>query len=292
MAYDTFLKIGAEVEVTSPDHTLRGTLFPAKIVGKGSVDTKFLVEYTTLEAQNDDGERLREEVELVLLRPLPPRERNYAFSFGDNVDAFFGGGWWEGAITEILDGSKKFGVYFRFAKQQFEFGKSCLRLHREWVKGNWVPPLLEKNVSVTEEAKARTRSKLHEGTRVEVCSDEDGLQGAWFAATIVKVVGKDTFLVQYETLKTEDETEFLTEEADRKNMRPYPPEAVKGFKLNDKVDALYNDGWWEGVICKVLRGGRYRVYFEGTGDYMNFDPSELRPHQDWIDETWVMSSQL
>ncbi|KAH7514897.1 hypothetical protein FEM48_Zijuj11G0139000 [Ziziphus jujuba var. spinosa] len=101
--------------------------------------------------------------------------------------------------------------------------------------------------SVTEEAKARTRSKLNEGTRVEVCSDEDGLQGAWFAATIVKVVGKDTFLVQYETLKTEDETEFLTE-ADRKNMRPYPPEAVKvnGFKLNDKVDALYNDGWWEG----------------------------------------------
>ncbi|KAH7514898.1 hypothetical protein FEM48_Zijuj11G0139100 [Ziziphus jujuba var. spinosa] len=48
------------------------------------------------------------------------------------------------AITEILDGLKKFGIYFGFAKQHFEFRKSSLRLHREWVKGNWVPPLLEK----------------------------------------------------------------------------------------------------------------------------------------------------
>lgn len=108
------------------------------------------------------------------------------------------------------------------------------------------------------------------------------------------MVGKNKFLVQYEKLKTDDETEFLTEEADGKNIRPYPPKAVKanGYKLHEKVDALYNDGWWEGVICKVLRGGRYRVYFKGTGDYMKFEPSELRPRQDWIDETWVMSSQL
>lgn len=146
MADETFLKVGAEIEVTSPDHSLRGALFPAKIVRDGSVDTKFMVEYTTLEAPDDDGKRLREEVESALLRPLPPRERNYAFSFGDNVDTFFAGGWWEGAITEIMDDSRRFVVYIRFAKQQFAFGKSSLRLHREWIKGNWVPPL-EKKVS-------------------------------------------------------------------------------------------------------------------------------------------------
>ena len=104
MAYDAFLEVGAEVEVTSTDHCLRGTLFPAKVVKRGSQSTRFVVEYTTLKAKNHD-KPLREEIEQGFLRPLPPRERNYAFKLGDKVDAFFTGGWWEGEITEVLDDS-------------------------------------------------------------------------------------------------------------------------------------------------------------------------------------------
>lgn len=135
--------------------------------------------------------------------------------------------------------------------------------------------------------------KPNEGTLVEVCCEEDGLKGAWFAATIIKTLEREKFLIQYKKLRTDDDSKFLTEEVDKKNMRPYPPEAVKvgDFKLNEEVDAWCNDGWWEGVICKILRGRRYRVYFRGTEDYMSFKHSELRPRQEWIDETWVMASQ-
>lgn len=143
-----------------------------------------------------------------------------------------------------------------------------------------------------EEAKAIKGWKLNEGTLVEIHCDEDGLKGAWFAATIIKMVEKDKFLIQYKKLRTDDDKQFLTEEVDKKNIRPYPPEAVKvdNFKLNEEVDALHNDGWWEGVICKILRGKRYQVYFKGTDDRMSFKHSELRPRQEWIDETWVMAN--
>lgn len=119
------------------------------------------------------------------------------------------------------------------------------------------------------------------------------MKGAWFAATIIRTLERDKFLIQYKKLRTDDDSEFLTEEVDKKNMRPYPPEAVKvgDFKLNEEVDAWCNDGWWEGVICKILRGRRYRVFFRGTGDYMSLKQSELRPRQEWIDETWLMASQ-
>lgn len=143
MADYSFLRIGAEVEVTSTDRHLRGTLFPARIVQIGSRNTRFVVEYTTLKPKNDEVSRpLREEVELGFLRPSAPRERNYAFKLGDKVDAFFTGGWWEGEITKVLDDSR-FDVYFRFAMHEFSFGPARLRLHREWDQGNWVPPLQE-----------------------------------------------------------------------------------------------------------------------------------------------------
>lgn len=135
----SYFSIGDEVEVTSIDHNLRGTLFPAKIIGKDWNADKFVVEYKHLEA-ND--EPLREEVDLVLLRPLPPppSEPGYRFEFGDEVDAFFSGGWWEGVITEVDDEGSLFWVYFRFAKQQFQFLPSELRVHQEWDKGAWLPP--------------------------------------------------------------------------------------------------------------------------------------------------------
>ena len=134
---DSCFSIGDEVEVTSADHSLRGTLFPAKIIGRDWNTDKFVVEYKHLEA-ND--EPLREEVELVLLRPLPPMpEHGYTFVFGDEVDAFFSGGWWEGVITEVDDEGSMFWVYFRFAKQQFQFLASELRIHQEWDKGTWFP---------------------------------------------------------------------------------------------------------------------------------------------------------
>lgn len=136
--------------------------------------------------------------------------------------------------------------------------------------------------------------KFKKGTPVEVSSDEDGFQGAWFAATIVDAIGQEIYLIEYQSLRTEDDTNFLREEVDIQHLRPPPPEIVMAcdFKLNEEVDALYNDGWWEGVISRVLKNSRYIVYFKGTKDEEEFQHSALRPRLDWIDGTWVRPSQV
>ncbi|KAJ8752273.1 hypothetical protein K2173_003909 [Erythroxylum novogranatense] len=137
------------------------------------------------------------------------------------------------------------------------------------------------------------KEKFSKEMLVEVSSDEDGLKGAWFAATIVEVVAKDKYLVQYESLKTADDAGFLGEEIDILHIRPRPPETivVDCFKLMDEVDAHYNDAWWLGLIYKVHPNSRYVVYFKDTDEELVFNHSDLRIHQDWIDGKWITASQ-
>lgn len=96
------------------------------------------------------------------------------------------------------------------------------------------------DVSNTKEDKTQRKEDIGEGTQVEVSNDEDGFQGAWFAASVVQVVGKDKFLVQYKSIETDDGKEFLTEEVDAQHIRPCPPEAVMVdcYSLNEEVDAF------------------------------------------------------
>lgn len=143
-------------------------------------------------------------------------------------------------------------------------------------------------VNVSKEKREETYSK---GTEVEVTTDEEGFQGAWFAATILETKGKDKFLVEYHSLRTEDDSDFLREEFDILHIRPHPPEiTVDHFKLLEEVDALYNDGWWVGVISKVLSNSTYIVYFKDSEEELEFQHSQLRLHQEWIDGKWVMAS--
>lgn len=132
------------------------------------------------------------------------------------------------------------------------------------------------------------------GTPVEVSSDEDGFQGAWFAATIVEQLNNDEYLIEYQSLRNDDDTELLKEKVDSLHIRPYPPETVapSSFSLLQEVDALYNDGWWVGIVSEVLKGQKYTIYFRGTDEEMQFKHSDLRLHQDWIDGKWVTASQV
>ncbi|KAK9293046.1 hypothetical protein L1049_021030 [Liquidambar formosana] len=323
---DSYFRKGAEVEVSSDEEGFRGAWYTARIIKpppkSTKNNTKVLIEYKTLMADEAGLKPLREKVDLVQIRPPPPRESNRSFQFSDEVDAYHNEGWWEGVVTALLDNSR-YTVFFRTTREQIEFRQSDLRLHREWVSGNWVPPLENEGVSPTEEVKtskatvkekfskgtivekmspaaevktgkAMAKEKFSKGTLVEVSSDEEGFQGAWFAATIVKAVGKDKFLIEYQSLRTDDDTEFLREEIDTLHIRPYPPETVMidRFNLLDEVDALYNDGWWVGVISKVLVGSRYIVYFRTTSEEMEFSHSDLRPHHEWIDSKWVQGSRV
>lgn len=149
-------------------------------------------------------------------------------------------------------------------------------------------------VSAEEKPKSKTLEKFSKGTPIEVSSDEDGFQGAWFGATIIEPRGEDKYLIEYQNLRTEDDLDFLREEIDTLHIRPRPPETVMVDRYNkfDEVDALYNDGWWVGVISKVLVNSRYIVYFKDTDEELEFEHSQLRLHKDWIDGKWVIPSRV
>lgn len=304
-AESAFFKPGTAVEVSSEDDGFRGSWYSGTIIRRLACD-RFLVEYHNLMADEETSQNLREVLGLRHLRPLPPMEIDRELKFGDEVDAYHNEGWWEGHITEELENGT-FAVYFRASKEQLVFPKEQLRLHREWFNQTWVPPvqqptqqgdgelkkaLLTPNVKKSVETVRMREVGLKVGDLVEVSSDEDGFSGAWFSAIVVEVKGKDKFVVEYQSL-LDDDSNLLKEEIDVLHIRPHPPEAsvVGQFNLLDEVDALYNDGWWVGVISKVRADSKYVVYFRSSNEELEFEHSQLRLHQDWINGEWIMLSK-
>ncbi|XP_022728035.1 DUF724 domain-containing protein 2-like isoform X2 [Durio zibethinus] len=145
------------------------------------------------------------------------------------------------------------------------------------------------------------RQPLVKGTPVEVTSDEEGFRGAWYLATILESPSKSTSkkrkkaLVKHRTLLAKDGSSPLTEYVDPAFIRPLPPnekeDAQLGFEVNDIVDGSYRDGWWTGVVRKVLEKLKYRVYFDNPPDVIEFERKDLRVHWDWIDGKWVRAEK-
>ncbi|GLT59814.1 hypothetical protein SLA2020_326120 [Shorea laevis] len=140
---------------------------------------------------------------------------------------------------------------------------------------------------------------LGKGKEVEVTSNEEGFRGAWYLAVILKSPPKPTSKkrkesglakVRYKTLLTEDGSAPLTEMVDPVLIRPLPPQqqdAEMVFEVGETVDARYRDGWWTGILRKVLENSRYRVYFDNPPDVIEFERSDLRLHCKWVDGKWV-----
>ena len=140
-----YFKEGAEIEISSDEDGFRGAWFAGTVVNppaKKRNKTLVLVEYKTIMADESGSSPLREIMDVVQLRPPPPRERSRTFQISEEVDAYYNDGWWEGVITEAHENSR-FAVFFRTSREQLEFSENDLRLHREWINGNWVPPLEE-----------------------------------------------------------------------------------------------------------------------------------------------------
>lgn len=136
---DPHFKRGAKVEIMSDEQGFRGSFYTGTIV-KVTRTPKFTVEYDRLFEDEEGTKPLQETVAAHQVRPVAPTEKKRMFKFSEEVDAFYNDGWWEGVITEeCQDG--KFAVFFRNTKEQINFGEEDLRLHREWVKGEWKPPL-------------------------------------------------------------------------------------------------------------------------------------------------------
>ena len=148
-----------------------------------------------------------------------------------------------------------------------------------------------------EASKATTQKMFNKGTPVEVSSDEDGFAGAWFAATVVEAAGKDKFLVQYQSLRTDDDFRLSERRVwypayEAMSTRNSCCWSFESFWRSWCFLQFYNYGWWVGVISMVLGGSKYLVYFRDTDEEIEFKHSDLRLHQDWIDGKWIAASQV
>ncbi|XP_012084134.1 protein AGENET DOMAIN (AGD)-CONTAINING P1 [Jatropha curcas] len=268
--------------------------------------TQILVEYHNLVIiQTENQKHFRELVDLSSVRPMPPRELNECFKMEDSVDVFCDNGWQKGTVKDILENST-YIVGFDGKSEGIVAEQNNLRLHREWDDGSWVPPLTEQktfSLMGLKSGKIKLKIKCNKrksetmfrpGTAVEVKSDEEGYIGAWYGATIIGTIGNDKFLVQYLNLVTDDETAPLREVTDIAHVRPFPPcEPSDGrFKQFEKVDAWFNEGWWEGEVSGVLNESKYMVYFSTTKENLEFHHSVLRHHQEWISGKWIKGESI
>ena len=136
---DLNFKPGSKVEIMSDEAGFRGSFYIGTVV-KATRTPEFTVRYEKLFKDEEGTKPLQETVNEFQIRPIAPREKKREFKFSEEVDAFHNDGWWEGVITEVNENGK-FAVFFRSTKEQIEFVEEDLRLHREWVNGEWKPPL-------------------------------------------------------------------------------------------------------------------------------------------------------
>lgn len=144
-------------------------------------------------------------------------------------------------------------------------------------------------------------TRFPEGAFVEIRTNEEDYKGVYFAATVVaseitpkrgsRQKQKKQLLVEYHNLLASEEgSKRLRESVDVSFVRPAPHfyELVEGFEPNDAVDAFYKDGWWIGVVTRVVDGGEsFIVTFRDPPDELEFRLDQLRVHWDWVDGSWV-----
>ncbi|KFK37489.1 hypothetical protein AALP_AA4G264000 [Arabis alpina] len=134
---------------------------------------------------------------------------------------------------------------------------------------------------------------LRIGSEIEVSSEEDGFEGAWFKAFLKDKPGKSArkkLRVVYKELEGDD-AKLLTETVYRRVIRPKPPENLFSttgeFEEGTVVEAAQRGGWWTNVFVKKLDQDKYLVYCESPPDLIQYKRKQLRLHFDWIKEKWV-----
>ena len=92
-----YFRKGSEVEISSNDDGFRGAWYAGTVIRPPSARSKqVLVQYRALMADEAGKTPLQETLDVVQLRPPPPREAHPRFEFSQEVDARYNDGWWEG----------------------------------------------------------------------------------------------------------------------------------------------------------------------------------------------------
>src|SRR3954465_14457884 len=131
--------VGDKVEVCSKEEGFVGSYFKATIVSC-LPNEKYVVRYKNLLSDDKSGP-LIETIHQRELRPLPPHVRNPPeLHLNQNVDVFYNDGWWLGEITseKILFENYYYKVYFTTTGETLYYSRNQIRVHHEWIDGEWV----------------------------------------------------------------------------------------------------------------------------------------------------------
>ncbi|KAJ7534692.1 hypothetical protein O6H91_13G105500 [Diphasiastrum complanatum] len=160
------------------------------------------------------------------------------------------------------------------------------------------------NTLMEQEKLSRIVDDMKEGIAVEVIQEEDGIREGWFKARVLKVEdGK--VLVVYDDLYDDDEdhqledwvplptclddaprVRLLKDDGNRKRRRSTIGNQM--WLIGDHVDALLNDGWWEGIVKCVNEEDEKLVTVRLLdGEAVVMKSWNLRPALTWRDGCWV-----
>ncbi|KAL9347996.1 hypothetical protein Peur_059362 [Populus x canadensis] len=289
-----FFNKGEEVEVSSEQEGFRGAWYLATILdfptpsqpqSASEKKRKAIVQYKTLVTEDGPGPLL-EQVDPQLIRPLPPQDslkNGGVFQENEAIDASLRFGWWSGVVKKVLDRGARYMVYFDNPPDVLDFDAKDLRIHLDWVDGNWVRPEMQQQA---------TGSVFSSGTEVEVNLEKDNVRDIWLPAVVIKENEDRTFLVKCQSSWNSDEAGTMKTIVDSLHIRPTPPHADRNYELLERVDAHYGIGWRSGVITKLLAGRRYNVFFKQGNEDRELSQSKIRPHMEWVDGKWISKKEV
>lgn len=143
------------------------------------------------------------------------------------------------------------------------------------------------------------------GDFIEVIGYEPGYEHSYFEGEVIGDYD-GMFKIQYKDLVVENDGPNVVEMIHPDHVRPLPPHIdhdVDAFQIGDVVDVWYKDGWWDGVIHYIFynmnNNKRYEVFFDYMPTkkmYDDYQPHNVRPHQDWVivnnERVWVSPVRL
>ncbi|KAL6662181.1 hypothetical protein ACP70R_000040 [Stipagrostis hirtigluma subsp. patula] len=298
--------LGAEVEVRSDDPGFVGSFYEATVAGYLPSGRGYVVAYSTLTRREDGGgSPVRELAAADDVRPRPPAAPPSApreFAMHEMVEAFHNEGWWEGVVCGVppvveapaaagVPPRRVYTVSFPTSREVLEFEETALRPHRVFRGERWVPAAEAENGT----------PMFREGSQVEVSGSAKTFGEYWNPATVKKVIGATSFLVQYSHVR--DDGELATEILDSQYIRParniIRMDSKYRFTPSSHAEVFHEDSWWPGVILEVLDDNPIKKYVVKIKsretnmdevedvDMLTVEHTQLRPRYDWYGKKWV-----
>ncbi|KAJ6429774.1 hypothetical protein OIU84_021218 [Salix udensis] len=159
----------------------------------------------------------------------------------------------------------------------------------------------------TAEVTQNPSQSLNVGSEVEVLSQDSGIRGCWFRASIIKK-HKDKVKVRYRDISdAANEPQNLEEWvlvsrvaapdqlairiSGRNVVRPTPQfnkgQVASVADVGTAVDAWWNNAWWEGIVVQKETEDRIHVFFPGEKTESVFCCSDLRLSIEWLGNGWT-----